>query len=811
MGSTVVKHLRRRVSLHARLIAAVLLACMLLVGLDGWRTWQNRLRDIQEDKVETANLARSLAQHAHDAIAVADNAVFVIRNRLEAGSMSDGQIERVHASLEAEVKNIPVINGLFIFDVNGNWVASSNAVTPRQLNNSFRDYFHYHREYTDRDVHIGGPTVSRSSDRWIITISRRLDDAAGNFGGVVLATILVDRLQAFYETFNVGRRGVIGLNTTGGIVIARSPSERRITGTDASGSPIFAKFLPHAPVGSFEYISPIDGVMRIGSYHRVDSYPLVLIVSHAVDDVLADWRSDATLHLGISTTAAAILALFGLRVAGQVERRQAAERLYRLLAVNSSDAIMCVAIDGTRRYVSPAFTVLTGWTVAEAMQVRWGELVHPDDQAGVDDMHAALLAGCKQFTMDFRYLCKDGAALWVEARVSLAEGDGEMQFVAAVRDISKRKAAEEKLEVVNRILAMQATTDALTGLANRRRFDEVLDTEWRRALRNGAPLSLLLLDVDRFKLYNDRYGHQGGDVCLQAVAASVTDLVRRPGDLVARYGGEEIAVVLPDADADGAAVVAEQIRAAIEALAVEHLGNVPAEVVTASFGVATAQFQAQGTPCSAEELIAAADAALYEAKRTGRNRVLSASAVTIDPIPASPLHEEERLAALARYEAAGATRPSRSLDSVVRLTASLFNVPIALVTLVGKDGQSFVAKFGTEAESISREDSFCSYTIAGTDVFTVANACKDPRFADNPLVLGEAGIRFYAGAPLVTSLGQPIGALCIIDRVARPPMTSAEKTLLTDFAALAASYMDQRLIEAESSTPGFASGIVSPP
>ena len=97
---------------------------MLLVGLDGWRTWQNRLRDIQEDKVETANLARSLAQHAHDAIAVADNAVFVIRNRLEAGSMSDGQIERVHASLEAEVKNIPGINGLFIFDVNGNWVAS---------------------------------------------------------------------------------------------------------------------------------------------------------------------------------------------------------------------------------------------------------------------------------------------------------------------------------------------------------------------------------------------------------------------------------------------------------------------------------------------------------------------------------------------------------------------------------------------------------------------------------------------------------------------------------------------------------------
>ncbi len=790
---------------------AVFVVCMLLVGLDGWRTWQNRLRVIAEDKVETANLAKSLAQHAHDAIAVADNAVFAIRDRLELGSASAANIERVHASLEAQVKNMPGIQGLFILDVNGNWVASSNAITSRQFNDSSREHFQYHRSHTDREVHLGGPIRSRLSDRWIITISRRVDDVAGNFAGVVSATILVDRLQAFYDTFNIGPRGVIGLDTATGIIIARSPSNSSTTGTDASRSLIFSKYFPLVPVGSFESVSPIDGVERIGSYRRVDEYPLVLIVSHGTEDVLADWRSDAALHLAISIGAAAILVLIGLLVAGQVERRQAAERLYRLLAANSSDAIMCVGMDGRRRYVSPAFTVLTGWTIAEAMQVRFGELVYPDDQPRADAIRAQILAGRKQITMDYRYLCKDGSPLWVEARISLVEGDGETQFVANIRDISERKAAEEQLEAVNRILSAQAATDALTGLANRRRFDEALDTEWRRAVRNGAPLSLLLLDVDRFKLYNDRYGHQGGDSCLRGVAAAVAGLVRRPGDLAARYGGEEMAVLLPGADADGAAGVAEQIRAAIEALAIEHLGNLPAQVITASFGVATAQVQAQGSPCSAEELIATADAALYEAKRTGRNRVVSASSVPTDPTPSAHPHEEQRLATLARYEAAGATRPSRSLDSVVRLATSLFNVPIALVTLVGKDGQSFVAKVGLEAEGTSREVSFCTHTISGDGVFTVANACKDPRFSDNPLVQGEPGIRFYAGAPLVTSLGQPLGALCIIDRAARPSLTSAEKVLLTDLAALAASYMDQQLMEAEAVKPGVYSGYMTPP
>ncbi len=805
MASTAMKHFRKRLSLHAGLIAAVLTACVLLFGLDGWRIWQNRLRDIDEAKVETANLAKSLAQHAHDAIAAADHVVTAIRERMEKGDSSAAQLEHIHVSLQAQVKAMPEIQGIAVFDADGNWAASSDENTPRHLNNGYREYFRYHQTHADRTVHLGAPMHSRSNDRWIITISCRVDDANGNFAGVVSASILVDRLQAFYDTFDIGSGGVIALDMATGTIVARSPGNQRIIGTDASKGLVFSNLLPIAPVGSFEQVSKIDGIEHVGSYRRVDEYPLVLIVSYGVDYVLADWRSDSALHLSISIGASIIMVLVTLRVARQVERRQAAERLYRLLAVNSNDAVFCMAMDGTRRYVSPAFTVLTGWTVAEAMQAEWAGLVHPCDRAAVTAMRAEFVAGRKQATMNFRYLCKKGAPLWVEARVSVSETDGETVFVSTVRDISERKAAEEQLEALNRILSTQATTDALTGLANRRRFDEALDAEWRRAVRDGAPLSLLLLDVDRFKLFNDRYGHLGGDGCLQGVAMAVANLVRRPGDLAARYGGEEVAVLLPGADAEGAAGVAEQIRAAIEALGVEHLGNLPAGVVTASFGVATAQVQPHGGPCSGEELIAAADAALYEAKRTGRNRVVSASAIPTNSTPSAQPHEQQRLAALARYDAAGATRPSRKLDGVVRLAASLFNVPIALVTLVGEHRQNFVAKFGLEAEGTARDISFCTHTIAGEGVFTVANACRDPRFSDNPLVQGEPAIRFYAGAPLVTSLGQPLGTLCIVDRVARPPLTSAEKALLTDFAALAASYMDQQLMAAEAAEAGVYS------
>ena len=168
-------------------------------------------------------------------------------------------------------------------------------------------------------------------------------------------------------------------------------------------------------------------------------------------------------------------------------------------------------------------------------------------------------------------------------------------------------------------LHLLSTQDALTGVPNRRLFDEELANEWRRATRSGRPLSLLMLDVDYFKFFNDTAGHQAGDDCLRGVAHTLAASLQRAGDFVARYGGEEFAILLPETDADHAERFAETLRARIETLRIPHPGS-PMANVTASIGVATLIPSHDGVGC--EELVRRADVALYEAKRSGRNRVV---------------------------------------------------------------------------------------------------------------------------------------------------------------------------------------------
>ncbi|WP_347488973.1 PleD family two-component system response regulator [Desulfoscipio sp. XC116] len=192
-------------------------------------------------------------------------------------------------------------------------------------------------------------------------------------------------------------------------------------------------------------------------------------------------------------------------------------------------------------------------------------------------------------------------------------------------EMDHRKAREKKLLEVTRQLEKAvnqlnrlSSLDGLTGIANRRRFDEYLHIEWRRNIRNARPLSLFMADIDFFKAYNDTYGHQAGDECLKSVAKTLKNTLQRPGDLVCRYGGEEFAIILPETPSSGALSLANKMCLSVEALGINHQKSPAGNYVTISIGVATTLPTENSSP---KEIIAAADQALYNAKHNGRNQV----------------------------------------------------------------------------------------------------------------------------------------------------------------------------------------------
>ena len=246
----------------------------------------------------------------------------------------------------------------------------------------------------------------------------------------------------------------------------------------------------------------------------------------------------------------------------------------------------------------------------------WLDLVHPDDGPALlaslrrNDCH-----GADSYQTEYRLRCRDGRYIWVidRARIHVRTAAGAVAVVSGyIVDITSQVEARRALEALS-------STDGLTAIANRRQFDAVATKLWRAASRSGRPLCLLLIDVDYFKAFNDRYGHQAGDDCLQDIAGTMSRMLRGERDLLARYGGEEFAVLLPDCAMADALLVADRIRCAISDRKIPHDARRSGQpVVTVSVGVASSHV---GRLTGLEQLIGAADVALYDAKRQGRDRV----------------------------------------------------------------------------------------------------------------------------------------------------------------------------------------------
>ncbi|MGK5081474.1 sensor domain-containing diguanylate cyclase [Janthinobacterium sp. HLX7-2] len=502
----------RRISLLPLAISFVVLVCLALLAIQLWTTLRAREIQLNEAFQESSNLAKSVAQHAYDTIKEADTVLVGLVERLETDGASDLQLSRIHKLLVARMAELPQLHGIFIYAKDGSWLVNSQEVLLKNLNNSDREYFKYHQTHTDRGPYIGPPVRSKSTNDWIITVSRRINLPDGGFGGVALATIDMSYFKVFYDRFSIGERGAIFIASGKGILLLRRPFDEASLGRDISKLPVFNSYLPKGPVGTAVIKSGLDGVTRINSYRRIEEYPLVVSAALSQDEILASWRTDAYLQNVIGGMLVLLIAFLGFRMVRQIELRSKTEQ--------------------------------------------------------------------------------------------------------------KLRETGNELELINETLARLASQDGLTGLGNRRHFDESLFGEFSRAQRGETSLGLVMIDVDFFKQYNDIYGHVAGDECLREIGKVVGYSMRRPGDLAARYGGEEMVVLLPGTDLLGTLAVAESIRSAVQSMGIEHTGN-PFGVVTVSIGVES--FTPMHLASKPVELVEAADKALYKAKASGRNQVCFAS------------------------------------------------------------------------------------------------------------------------------------------------------------------------------------------
>ncbi len=300
-----------------------------------------------------------------------------------------------------------------------------------------------------------------------------------------------------------------------------------------------------------------------------------------------------------------------------------------LLAEHSGVVVALTDSHSVRKYVSPAAERVLGWSAQELVNRSALDFIHPEDHQLFHDAIQAMHGENGESSVTYRFRRPDGSWLWVDRhawpRPELDERGG-MNYVVVMRDATQRKAAEDKLvETLNRMEQM-AATDGLTGLANRRHLEVAAEREWRRCAREAQPLSVLMVDADKFKLFNDQYGHLAGDDCLRAVAGQLAKLTERSGDLCVRYGGEEFLVLLPNTDLEGALSLAEMLCRKVNDMNLPHARNVGFGVVTVSVGAATTRPGiAKPRHASMSDLVAAADAALYRAKSNGRNQVVADS------------------------------------------------------------------------------------------------------------------------------------------------------------------------------------------
>ena len=589
-----------------------------------WKSTEEKTAALAHAGLQTQALTHSLAQHASKSFGAVALALFGASQYIEHSDKSARASADINDLLAQYAKNMPQVREIGVLSANGDWMYSSFDTVPA-VNNADREYFRFHQSHPEEaGPRISEPLISRVTGRPTLVMTRRLPNADGSFGGVVFAAIDLVYFRSFYQGFEADQGRAVTLMKTNGKVLVHRQDE--LVGKDMGGSVLFVSRLKEASTGLYSIVSPFDGQRKQFTFEIVAEFPVVISVAVAEDAILAEWRGSRNFDFLLGAVISAILVGLAALLMHQFRERskmakmlRERERGYRLLAENVEDVVTRLDLNGKRLYMSPSIEKMLGWTPADALQHEGYEIVHPAHREFVQNLVRRLGPTERTAMCEYLMRSKSGDYLWVESQFSFVEGSDSSlpEVLVVVRDISKRKAAEDQLVAANARLKDLSETDTLTGIANRRKFDETFEREFKRCHRARSQLSLLFIDIDKFKGFNDTYGHTAGDECIQRVASALKSTLKRPGDLVARYGGEEFAVLLPETEVQNAETVAEALRLAVSDMAIPHQGNSHGRV-TISIGVAGSRCDAASSPAA---VLAGADTALYVSKQNGRNQI----------------------------------------------------------------------------------------------------------------------------------------------------------------------------------------------
>ena len=327
-------------TIRSRMIALALLIGLAAFGLLGWMIWDARTLTLQAAQTTTQNLAAALEQHAARTIETVDLALSVVINRVESPRVlaKDADAFEIHRVLSDRIADAPQIRSMVVLDAAGDAVHDAGAFPARRFNASESDFFNVHRDRDDLGLYIGTPVRNRLTGKWMITLSRRVNEADGSFKGVVVAVLDPGYFQDFYGSMDIGAAGNISLFLSDGSLLVREPVDEGYIGHNYRNNELFTKQLAQATQGSYEGVSEFDGMSRIIGYKQVFGLPLVVTVGLAKDEVLAQWWQQAMLQITLGLALAIVATGLTVMLYRELNRRERAERKIKAAALEIEKA-----------------------------------------------------------------------------------------------------------------------------------------------------------------------------------------------------------------------------------------------------------------------------------------------------------------------------------------------------------------------------------------------------------------------------------------------------------------------------------------